>query len=244
MPETQDDLIDRLRLRIGVPDTDVSDDSLNEAVRAALNEYARYRPQVVTGTFPLVAGTQVYPFPQVNSLPVRVVRKVIFGAATPMGAFISDPDLAAFITAQLMGASNWGYFGGSIFENPSLPRIWWQKLDALQVNFEDCFEVLNTVPRTIRLTPVPAEVGTAWYAGEIGWDVGQLLDDDQEPFLAAALWKVAEQRANQLAVMKAWTVPGGAAMQPAFDYWTARSNQYRDQFMEMTGGRGGVLMKG
>lgn len=138
-------------------------------------------------------------------------------------------------------------FGGNVFENPTLVTIWFSKMKAFRESIGlPSWRVLEDPVNgpTIRLGSIPSIEGTAYYEGKGPWLLNQIYSKDVECFYKACLWKAAEWRSNNLAVVTEYYEYGGVRIQPAFARWDQRAAKYKEEFLLDVGYYRGAITVG
>ncbi len=249
MALAQQYIIDKVRARLGLSVQDMANSVIESAIEDGLRSYSRQKAVDIFGTLPLQADRQDYfirdlvPFD--GSDPeesVSEVRLLLYSPGTLLYDAISfDAELQKVVDADLLRSQ----FGGNVFDNPSLGRIYFTKLKEYRARFDINFEEFSTSQgKIIRLMRVPVSGSVAYWQGRGYWTIEEITDLDQEVFLLAVLAECAQARANQLAVMKSYSENAGVSMSPAFDYWNALADKYRLQFGAQFGQSAGVFSIG
>jgi hypothetical protein len=232
----------RTRNRTGLLDSDLADAIIDDAINIALVEFSKAKPPEVYGIMPLVADQQDYAYPDgtlyqnfvgpnnvtMSAPAVTRVKELLFSSGITTTYPFFDKDFPITVVQDLFNVQ----FGGNVFEGPSLARVLFQKLESFREGFGATFKNLNGNPKKLRLIPTPTDNGFAAYYGYFKWtDVTQIYDEDQEAFLKAVLWKVAEARAMSLAVVENLSEAGGVKFTPAHKFWNDKACDWRDDFL-------------
>jgi hypothetical protein len=226
----------RVRSRTQLSIADFPDEDIQSACDAALTEFSRQKGKSVYGVINVQQDVDVYPYPT----GISKLKEVLYDASVLAGFGLA---FAADFPIQLLQNLNVERFGGNVFENPSLSKVFFEKLKNFQESFGTSFQELNTVPKTFRLTPAPQVAGQAYYEGRAKWALVEIYEEDEEVFMKAVLWKVAESRANQISVMQQMSQAGGISFQPANKFWQDQAEKYRKSFeLEVGGLAGGVFL--
>lgn len=244
MSLNQTSIITKVRNRTGLTPDDVPDDLILDCSLSALDELSINAPKKVFGFLPTAANVQDYDLPdgtnyqnftlpwnnQTYSSPkVKSIKDVLFSSGVTSTYPFFDKDFPITVVQDLFNVQ----FGGNVFESPSLARVLFQKLKGFTRTFGAGFEVIEN---TLRLFPTPTSDGIACYLGTAAWEKdsnGKILidDGDNEPYLKAVLWKVAECRAMALAVVESISEAGGNSMRPAHKFWNDKAAEWQNAFL-------------
>jgi hypothetical protein len=242
-------IIDKVTHRLALKDGDFTPERITSCTEDALREYSRYKTLDIYGTLALQANRQDYPLSELKPFDqsdptetVADVRLVLYSPGTLLYDAISfDAELQKVVDSDLLRTQ----FGGSIFDNPSLGVVYFQKLTQYRDRFDVQFQQLETPNgKILRLTRVPVSEGPAYWQGRSYWTLDKIEDLNQETFLKFVLAECAQSRANELAVMNSYSEGGGISMSPAFKYWNDKAEEYRKQAQGTTGAYAGVFLVG
>lgn len=228
--------------RTGLNSTELGEDVIHSAIDAAMTEFSNVRPKDVYGTMNVLAGVDIYDMPA----GVDELNNLYYGTETTILNNFSFEDI---LLSSMQGTLANINFGGDIFENPVLTRIWFSKMRQFQDNMATptwtVLQGANTDDGAdkIRLFRVPDEDGTAYYEGTGFWVLEEIVKEDVEIFKKAVLWKTCESRAMKLAVAADYYEYGGIRLVPATPFWQKKSEQYREEFFADVGfGRGTLVI--
>ena len=244
MALSQETILTRVRNRTGLSPNDRSDAVIQDDALAALVEYSKFKPAEVYGLLPTLSGVQDYNLPdgktnyqnwilpdgvtEYSTPAVNNIRDLLYSSGITATYPFFDKDFPLTVVQDLFNVQ----FGGNVFESPSLARVLFDKLQQFRDVFGVDFQVIQGTTKFLRIFPSPTQDGIAAFYGTARWtDLSTLPAEDEEAFVKAVLWKTAEGRAGQLAVMKQMSQSGGMNFQPAFDYWDKKSQCWKDEFL-------------
>jgi hypothetical protein len=239
MALTQATVVDKVRKRLGLSETDLQQPVLEEAINAALVEFSRHRTNTVTGIMPILYQGSDYLFPS----DVQEITDFFYAPQTILGNLSFEDEVLTAIQGNVINID----FGGNIFENPTLVTIWFSKMKAFRESIGlPAWRVMDdpVAGPMIRLGTIPSQDGTAYYEGKGPWTLGKIYTKDYEAFQKCVMWKTAESRANVLAVAKDYYEYGGVRVQPAFEYWDKRAKDYKEEFLHDVGFYRGIMSVG
>lgn len=248
MSLSQELILTKVRNRTGLTPNDVPDDLIQDAAESALTELSFNAPLEVFGFFPTIAGVQDYQFPDgtlyqgvtlpwtntpYNTPKVTSVRDVFFDPGGTSGLYpFFDGDLPVYLFQDSFNTQ----FGGNFWESPSLGRVLFTKIQAFRNSYSPQASIILGKQKLIRLVPTPTQASVAAFWGTGPYESIEDIDDsDTEAYLKAVLWKVAEARAMQLAVVDTLGEAGGALMRPAHAFWAKRADKYEQDFLDDIG---------
>lgn len=228
--------------RTGCNERELPERIILSGIKAAMREFTAYRSKDVYGTLDILAGQDIYDMPD----GIEVLQDLYYGTQTTILNNFSFEDI---LISSMQGSLSNISFGGDIFENPVLTRIWFSKMKQLQDNIAaPTWVVLDGANQDdgmdkIRLFSVPDVDGSAFYQGTGIWTLEEITPSDVETFMKAVMWKVCENRAMKMAVASDYYEYGGVRIVPATDFWQKKSVQYQSEFMDNVGaGRGSLVV--
>lgn len=247
MPLSARTMKDKVWKRTGLSMTELLEPVIEEAISAALTEFSIYAPNTIFGYMPIFKDVTDYAFPLVGSPPQNLLNDIsdfFYGGTDIVLGNFSVEDLM-LMNFQGQGSLFSAGFGGNVFNNPSLIKIWFTKLSA----FRDSiglfpWSVIDGANSIIRLGRNPSSDGTAYFQGNASWTIDQIDPLSEEIFMKCLMWKVAEGRAMKLAVVDDYYEYGGIRIRPAFDFWQKKSAEYKEQFYSDIGSERGVIQIG
>jgi hypothetical protein len=245
MPLATSTITNALKDRTGIGCSGLSDDAIALVIKSGLAEYSKYRQRSASGSFHYQAGVTNYLFPNEPDFPANLVNitDVFYASQTAIDADFSFEDL---FLESVQGDYVTLDFGGNIFENPSLVRIFFQKLREFRSNVGmGDWDIFPTSPKkTLRLLASPKNDGVGYWEGSLSWTQSDIPEADFEIFYKACLWKLAEVRAMSLAVAKSYKEGSNILVEPAFDFWNTKAKDFREQFLQDVGAFGGIISVG
>jgi len=224
--------------RLGLDPTEMSSDTMQDCISAALEEMSQNFSDEVYGLIPMQLNVQDYPFPE----GVYRIKELYVGSGLQVGTLLADEDLAMMLQMQMLNLN----VGGNPFENPSLAKILFSKLQDLREDFGIHWRVVGADEnKVLRIIPCPTDDQTiAAYYGTTLWTLDDIPAERQELFLKAVLWKVCEVRSARLAVATSIHEASGNDISPAFEFWDNKAKAYKDEFLGAAGGKSMALAIG
>jgi hypothetical protein len=236
---------DKVWKRTGLSESELTQPVIEEAIDSAMIEFSKHRERILSGTMPIQSGVVDYAFPTAGSPPTVLLDDVTDFFYSNSETFIGDFSFEDLLLMSIQGGMFSINFGGNIFENPSLVNIWYTKLAAFRdtIGLPD-WSIVQGNPMTIRLGTTPTQDGTAYFQGRGQWTLDLILPSDEEVFMKAVMWKVAEGRVMKISVVDDYYEYGGIRIRPATDFWDKKEKEYKEDFLKDVGFYRGVIAIG
>lgn len=236
---------DKVLKRTGLSNTELEEPVIDEAIQSALIEFSNHRENVLFGTMPILTGVTDYPFPSAGSPPTTLLTDITDFFYSNSETFIGDFSFEDLLLISIQGGMFSINFGGNIFENPSLARIWYTKLSEFRDSIGlPTWTTLTGNPQVIRLGETPTQDSTAYFQGRGPWLLSNILSTDEEAFIKCVMWKVADGRVMKISVVDDYYEYGGIRIRPATDFWNKKSAEFKEAFLQDVGYYRGIIQIG